>query len=274
MSQSRRRAIISAVILSALFPAQQAGAQLPRRFFPERSLFPQLLAAPHEAVTAGRLIIPFETPSRFGTILEGEAAFGASLPLYLIAGTSRADAVVIGVAGGVFGRFNLETRERDLITSDWIFSLPILVHRGSHWLRVRYFHTSAHFGDEYLERFNVERRPYARDLADLTMYFRPLMGLGLYGVGRWAFRVDPPEHKRWVVGGGVELERQSGSIARPYAAADFRFDQNVAWDPQINLQAGVRLDHTRGAGNDHRLLRCPHEPRRSLPSYRGVRSRS
>ena len=236
-----RSLAIAAVAWGCLAVSPERAAAQASRLFPDRSLMPRLLAAPNEAITAAKLVVAPTTPSLFGTILEGEATFGAVLPLYRIAGTDSHDAVVLGVEGGVVGRFNLETRERDLITSDWIFGLPLVLHRGPHWVRARYFHTSAHFGDEYLERFELERVPSAFDALEVTGYVRPLAGFGLYGGGRWSFRVDPPDTRRWAVQGGAEVEAQSGTVARPFAAGDIELDQLYGWTPRINLQAGAHL---------------------------------
>jgi hypothetical protein len=232
---------LAALIVIPALPAPAADAQEFQRFFPGRRYLPRLAAAPREPVTAAKLVVPFETPSRFGTILEGEVDLGASVPLVVLAGSSLDNAVVLGVEGGVFAKFNLETVERDLITSDWMFMLPVVFHRKGHWLQVRYFHTSAHLGDEYAERFNVERIAYARDALETTAYFRPVGTLGLYAGARWSFRVDPPEHKRWAVRGGLEYEDPSVRTFRAYVATDLELDQQYGWDPRLNLQVGARV---------------------------------
>ena len=229
---------VLALLLACWSPAS---AQSVQRFLPNRDLLPRLLAAPREPTTAAKLVLPLTSPSQFGTVLEGDAAFGASLPVYLLAGRSIEDALVIGVEGGVFARFNLQTKQRDLITSDWVFAVPLVLHRGGHWLSVRYFHSSAHLGDEYLERFDVERIPYSRDALEATAYWRPGGALGVYGGARWAFRVDPPEHRRWAVRGGVEIQGAGGGRRQPYVAADLELDQQSRWEPRLNVQAGVRF---------------------------------
>jgi hypothetical protein len=216
-------------------------AQDVQRFFPDRSLLPRLVAAPREPVTAAKLVWAFDTPSRFGSVFEGEADLGASLPLLLLAGTSSEDAVVLGVEGGVFARFNMETVERDLITSDWLFTVPLVIHRGAHWLQARYFHTSAHLGDEYIERFEVERIAYARDALETIAYFSPARGTGFYGGIRWSFRVDPPEHKRWALRAGIEFEPSKAGTFRPYGAGDLEFDQQYGWNRRMNVEVGLRL---------------------------------
>jgi hypothetical protein len=217
------------------------GAQEFQRFFPGREYLPRLVAAPREPVTSVKLVVPVETPSRFGSALEGEADIGVSLPVVVLSGSSPDDAIVLGVEGGVFARFNLETQERDLITSDWVFTLPVVFLRDGHWLQVRYFHTSAHLGDEYAERFSVERIVYARDALEATFYLNPVSPLGVYGGARWGFRVDPPEHKRWAIRTGLEYEDPTVHTIRSYGAVDVELDQQYSWRPRLNLQVGVRV---------------------------------
>lgn len=233
------RALLLAVVMAPT-PEPVNGQDI-RRFFPARALLPRLVAAPREPATAAKLVFPLQSPSRFGEVAEGEADLGISVPVLLLAGTPPGDVIVLGVEGGVFARFNLESKERDLITSDWVFMLPLVVHRNRHWFQVRYFHTSAHLGDEYLERFDVKRIPYARDALEATGYLSAAARLGFYVGTRWSFRVDPPEHKRWVLRAGAEFEESGERSVRAFIAGDTEFDQQYGWDPRVNIQAGVRV---------------------------------
>ena len=45
------------------------------------------------------------------------------------------------------GRFAMDNRKRDLISSDWVFAMPLFVWRGENWFRFRYRHFSSHLGD-------------------------------------------------------------------------------------------------------------------------------
>ncbi len=229
-----------AAAVSGVAPSLAETQQM-QRFFPGRRFLPRLVAAPREPITAAKLVIPSETPSRFGFILEAEADLGASIPVVILQGTSLDNAIVLGVEGGVFARFNLQSKERDLITTDWVFTMPVVFHQGGHWLQLRYFHSSAHLGDEYAERFNVDRIAHSRDALEATTYFNPVSTLGLYGGARWAFRVDPPEHKRWLVRGGAEFEDPRNEAARVYAAGDVELDQQYGWAPRLSVQIGVRV---------------------------------
>jgi hypothetical protein len=141
-------------LMFAATPSELA-AQGARRWFPSRDYLVRLLAAPRAPFTGAKLVFNAHGPSRFGNTGEGEVALGAAVPLYLLSGESLRDGLVVGVQGGVFGRFTLTTITRDLITTDWVFAIPFTWRLGDHWVQLRYHHTSAHLGDEYISRFET-----------------------------------------------------------------------------------------------------------------------
>ncbi len=230
----------AAVAGAALLLAGPVVAQAPSTFFPDQRLMPRLLAGPLEPTTAVRLVFPTRSPTLFGAILEGETAVGTTLAIFRLHGRDERDAILLGVGGGVVARFNMETEERDLISSDWTFVLPLVIRRAGHWLRLRYFHSSAHLGDEYLERFDTTRVPHARDAAEALALLEIVEGVGVYLGGRWAFRVDPPEHARGALRAGIELEDPQGPL-RPYLAADVESDQHQDWIPRFDVRLGLWL---------------------------------
>lgn len=246
-----RRLILAVAAVSWCHPLSVA-AQTPSRVFPGREYLPLLLAGSREPATLARLVVVSQNPNEFGNGVEGDVALGASLPVLRLAGGSPEHALVVGVQGGVFARFDMEVKERDLITTDWVFAVPFVLRRGGHWLRFRYFHMSSHLGDEYAERFNAERYDYTRDWAELLAFLRLGSGVGVYGSGGWAFNVDPNGAKRWRtrVGGEARGPRLSNA-ARLYGAVDVEMEQDNGWEPRMNLQTGVRL--TTVGGRDARI---------------------
>jgi hypothetical protein len=216
-------------------------AQAPRRFLPNPSLIPRPIAGPLEPRTAARLVVSLEAASAFGEVVEGEAAFGTTVGVVRFSGSGPDDLVILGVGGGVIARFNMETRERELIASDWMFTLPLIIRRGGHWVRVQYLHTSAHLGDEYVEFFDVERVAHARDALDGLASFDLDQGLRIYGSVRWALHIDPPDDKRVAMRGGVEYTLPGPASIRPFAAIDIESDANNDWAPRVDARAGVWL---------------------------------
>jgi hypothetical protein len=221
-------------------------AQAPRRFLPSPSLVPRPIAGALEPRTAARLVLSLDAPSAFGEVIEieGEAAFGTTVGVVRLSGSGPEDLVMLGVGGGVIARFNMETRERELIASDWTFTLPLIIRRDGHWVRVQYFHTSAHLGDEYIELFGVERHAHARDALDGLASFDLGRGVRLYGGIRWAMHIDPPEDDRFALRGGVEFTHPNDGALRPFLAADVTSDGNNDWAPQLDVRAGVWISRT------------------------------
>ena len=137
-----------------------------------------------------------------------------------------------------------------MISTDWIFAIPLTWHLGNHWLRFCYHHMSSHIGDEYIVRFDAPVGDYSRDAADFTAFHKVSPGLGVYGGGSWAFNVHPKGSGRLLARAGVQAEssRPSGATV-PYAAADVQWDQNNDWEPRLNMQIGIRLPDY--AARDH-----------------------
>ena len=227
-------------------PSQLAGQEV-RRLFPTRELLPSLVAAPRDPVTKASALLVTDNPDAFGDGVEAEVAVGIMLPVYLLAGASIADGLVVGLEGGAFARFGLQITERELINTDWIFAVPLVWHRGDHWLRLRYYHTSSHLGDEYSRRFEVEGENFSRDAVDALGYLRAVPALGLYGGLGFAYNVHPEDSKRWTVRLGAETAPPNDShTLLPYAAVDALLDQDTGWDPRLTLQAGVWLPRIAG----------------------------
>lgn len=237
--QASSWSLVVATVATVALPATGRAQQHDRRLFPNGASLPQTRAGPLEPRLAARLVLSFRSPTRFGEVIEGETAIGASVPVLRIAGDRHGGMALLGAEAGVVARFNLQTPDRDLISSDWVFTVPVILQRDGHWLRARYYHTSAHLGDEYMQRFEVERVPYSRDALETLGYWRAAAWLGLYAGGRWSFRVDPPEHDRYSVRGGVELEDPSAKPLRLFVAADLELDQHVDWRPRLDARLGV-----------------------------------
>ncbi len=212
------------------------------RILPPRSHIPQLYADPREPTITGQVLFVTDGPSSFEEGAESHVGLGATVPVLRLAGNSSQHAVVIGVQMGVFARFVLRLNDRDLISTDWVFAAPLVWHRGRSWIRMRYLHWSAHLGDEYIERFEVERLDFARDSGELLVYLQVLSWLGVYGGGGYAFNVQLRDGKRFGFQAGAQAD---GPQVLPgvdlYAALDLRMDQDAAWDPRVNAQAGLRL---------------------------------
>lgn len=226
---------------SASQPAGDSGWTAPAWLFPRRNLFPDLLAAPREPVSKGALVYADPNPSRYGPGVAGEVAVSATLPVARLAGSTDANALVIGMEAAAFARFCFQVVERELVNTDWVFTVPLVWHLGPHWLRLRYYHTSSHIGDEYGRRFDERGVNFSRDAVDFTAYFRPLPVLGAYGGLFYSVITNPEARNLWRAHAGLELEPGHRRTWTPYAAADLELDESVEWQPRLSAQAGIWL---------------------------------
>ena len=232
-----KAAAVAVPILSPTLHGQQL-----RSFLPQAPLAPTIRADPREPAMGGKLMWVADGATLFGTGLEGEAILGASVPLVLLSGETTDRAVVLALQGGVFGRFAMDNRKRDLISSDWVFAMPLFVWRGENWFRFRYRHFSSHLGDEYIKRFATERANFTRDAIGFMAYRHVTPSLVFYGGGDVAFNVDPNDAKRLALQGGVEFtQTTSTGVAQPYWGIDVLVDQDSSWKPRVNVQAGAKL---------------------------------
>ena len=248
-SRVRERCCASAVIALILIACVQSpiAGQGTSRLFPRRAHLPRLLAAPREPVIGAKFVWNNDSPNEYGTGFDGEVAFGVSLPVYLLAGNDSNSGLTVGVDAGVFGRFTLENNARELITTDWVFALPLTLRRGGNWYQLRYHHISGHLGDEYSARFDAEAENYGRDAFELTVFRQATAELSFYGGVNWSYNVHPDAAQRFITRVGAQVEdRNSQAALKPYGAVDVRWEQDNDWEPRINLQAGLRLPELDG----------------------------
>ena len=229
------------LLVAGPFPLDAQGE---RRLFPDRSLLPSPYAGPRDPQSKADVLAVTQSPTRLEDGVEVEVAIGAGIPVLLLAGSGERGAVVAGLEAAVFARFGLQRIERVMVGTDWIFAVPLVVHRGDHWFRVRYFHTSSHLGDEYSREVDTTAVSvnYARDALDGMAYLRVLPFAALYTNLRWAYLVHPKGSKGFAVRVGTELGMRDGpGLFRPYGSVDVEMDQDVDWRPRVTAQAGVWL---------------------------------
>ncbi len=232
----------AAVLVAFLCHAPPTAAQQGAGFLPGGKLVPVIRADPREPTTGAKLVGVLEAANQFGMGIQGEAIVGHSLPLWLLSGESTERATVLGIQGSVFGRFLMETVERDLIATDWTFAIPLIIWRGGSWYRFRYRHISSHLGDEYIERFDEERSDFSRDALEVTAYRRLPAGFAAYAGGDFAVNVEPVGSKRFRLLGGVEFAaRSTDGPTQFFGGVNVDLNQDDSWSPRVNIQQGVRL---------------------------------
>jgi hypothetical protein len=210
-------------------------------FFPQSPSFHRFLAGPRDPVSSANVLGVLHNPNQHGDGVEVEVSLGHALPVLLLNGGGE-NPVLVGIEAGAFARFGLQVLERELINTDWIFTVPALWPREWGWVRFRYYHASSHMGDEYARRFEDSGVNFSRDAADLFALYRATPLLEVYGGIRFGYNVHPEESGRWVLRGGVEVEApEAGQSLLPYVAADLEWDEDTAPDARLDVRAGFWL---------------------------------
>jgi hypothetical protein len=209
-------------------------------WFPERALLPTLIAGARDPATQSQLVQADPNPTDYGPGVAGEVAISSAATVARIAGDT-ADALVVGIEAAAFARFSLQVVTRELVHTDWVFAVPLVRHRGPHWWRLRYYHTSSHMGDEAQRRFGPSSINFSRDGADITGYLSPVSGVGLYGLVFLSVNSHPEERRLWEWRAGAEIDTHEGATWQPFAAADLHVEQGTDWDPRLTLRAGLWL---------------------------------
>jgi hypothetical protein len=137
-------------------------AQVESRWFPRVEPFQPLIATPREVQVRASFVyadrsIDDSDPLYAGGNLEAEVAVGHRLEIYRFDdGSSPGRAATIGIEMGIFSRFFMEAREKDLINSDFRIGFPFSVRSGPWESRITLRHVSSHLGDDYFTRFPDE----------------------------------------------------------------------------------------------------------------------
>jgi hypothetical protein len=224
----------------------EAPPSTPGWLLPDRALFPDLLADPRDPVTKGQLAYADPDPTLYGPGLSGDVAIAGLLPLLRLWSREQR-ALLLGVEGAAFASFSLEVVTRELVNTDWVFAVPLVYRHGDHWVRLRYYHTSSHLGDEYQRRFGPSSMNFSRDGVDLVLYLRPgaptlsRIGLGVYGGGLFSPNSHPEDGTVWRARLGAEADPGRGRPWTPFAAADFEREDGNPHGWRTTAQVGLWL---------------------------------
>lgn len=240
-------AALAALLAAGAVPAPPASAQeapgapgarrASPEWFPGATAFDPLLAAPREVDLRGSLVFADrDAPPGAGfegTNLEAEVALGHRIGVLRF--QREADGrpeLTLGFEVGVFTRFALEERSRDLVEADFRVGAPLALRRGSWEGRLTLVHVSSHLGDDFVRRFGdmVPGRQFTRDGFELLVARRLPEDVRAYVGGEWHFHANPGV-ERAAARAGVEWDPSppeasgggSGGVrAWPFAAVAVR----------------------------------------------------
>ena len=253
-------AILVAALAASFVNPVALSSQGTSRWLPGLRPFAPLLAAPRETRFRGSLVLS-DRPDALdypGRNIEAEVVIGHSLAILRMDGGAVEDrAVTLGYEFGIFSRFYMENRRKDLINVDYRVGLPLAIRHDEWQVRITVRHMSSHVGDDYLTRFpesviqkDDELHQRTRDGVE-GLLARTFGGSGrIYAGGDFNFHINP-RLSRAVLRTGLEWDpRGAGADDRvwPFIAANFEY-------PSFTGRSATTLVAEMGAMVNRRLLR-------------------
>lgn len=156
------------------------------QWFPDRFVIAALIAAPREVRFEGGLYsAERDLESEYeGSSLESEVAVGYRIPVVrLLDGGADGVALDLGFEAGVWSRFYMENRTRDLIATDYRVGAPLSLRYRAIEGRLTFHHMSSHLGDDYVAQFGLWVYQVSREALELVLAVRPVEPVRLYGGG-------------------------------------------------------------------------------------------
>jgi hypothetical protein len=178
------------------------------RLFPAVRSFELPEASPRVYGVVGRLLSTRRGESSFGEEREAEVVIGENLPLLAIKRGQRP--IVLGLGTQVYGRFSLNDSKTALISVDWVAGLNTTALLGNMALTLQVYHESSHLGDEYGDRFQVQRLDWSREA---------VAGWITYAAGQWKLTGGAS----YVLYDGLGLPRAGAAVGLDWGAGRHRF---------------------------------------------------
>lgn len=226
-------------------------------WFPAGTLFCPILADRRETVS---YIGAVDLSAPWVETTVALTAIGDDIPLIRFPIGASGDGVQIAIAAAVVGLFDLDVSSFDFLNADFLVGLPVSFRRGPWAGRLRFYHWSAHVGDEFLLR---EPRPVERQeisLEALEMVLSRRVGpVRVLGGGEWWLTRVPDELPAGVAILGVEGRSPGKLRLGDRLALEARAGLHLRWSdvepgPSASLRAGVEFGRgTPGWGPERRV---------------------
>jgi len=223
-------------------------ARAERVFLPRGNLFTPLLADPKE---------PRLSAYRVNTTYAPRKTIGASVSAGGEIGILRDENQLsnpqwqLGLSGGVFGEFDLNSPLTDLVSVDYSVGFPITFRQGKASIRLRPYHQSSHMGDKYLAQNLFQRIDLSYDSLETLLSIEEKT-VRIYLGDEYIFARNPAHLKQQLIHGGIEARSPQPYHAGPWgsvwvvAAMDVKSWEEVKWSPAWSLKGGIEIiSHTR-----------------------------
>jgi hypothetical protein len=145
----------------------------------------------------------------------------------------------LDIEGAAFPRLTLDS-QRDMISSDFRFGVPLTYRRGRWECKLAFYHLSSHLADEYIATHpNYERINYSRDVLTVAAGYFPTEDIRLYAEAGWAWYADEGSDP-WEFQFGIDYSPlyPNGIHGRPFIAINTRLREEVDFGGNMTLQAG------------------------------------
>lgn len=212
---------------------------------PEQPMFTPLIADPRQprfSVSYQRYRVSTRTFNASSAAF-GEY-FGLAAGFLGDSGSSQ-----IGIQGGVFALFDLDSSSKDLINADYWIGLPIAYRRGAWSYLLKIYHQSSHLGDEFiLNNPDVTRINLSyEDIALLVSH--EWEKLRLYGGGGYLIHSEPDLEREHLQAGVEFISPQAVSGLDWIAAVDIQATAELDWERSYSYKTGFEFRN----GNHRRL---------------------
>ena len=223
------------------------------RFFPNPDVFPEFLAGTFQPVTGfvGQLYssIDIETAGNQRPLL----ALGGSFGFIGSGPAHRGTPWRLNVDGGIRAQFDRKNSQ-DNLGWDGNYGASFRFAASDRWaFKAGVLHTSAHLGDEFIQKTGRERIGYTREEAVLAAAWTSSAGVTAYLEGGYAYRQGPNEvQEPGRAQAGVQLSQPHSPFGKRigwFAAADFLTFEERNFDVTTSIVAGITV------GSDARTYR-------------------
>lgn len=216
-----------------------------RTFLPRGDIFKPLIAdiKEHQFYAS---IQQFNTELIIGDFTAATVGFGENFGV--VRWQKYNNSWQIGIVGGLFAQFNIDTDSTDLINADYTLGAVLSRQFNNLEYRVRLIHQSTHLGDEYLLRNQAQQ--YSR----VNFSMEALDGTACYnsrpwrfcGGGQYILNVWPDDYDRFATQLDAEYRSFTGPtllglFGRYVAGLDVKLNQEQEWNPNISVKAGLEF---------------------------------
>jgi len=234
------------VLLLSAYPLTAQKAKHETRYFPSKSYWQPMMLDPITAQTNGSLNAYWEDGKQ-KDIVWAIFAFGFQRPL--IAWKYESGKVLeLGMEVASFTQFEFKwvngVSQRNILNTDFKVGMPLVYHTKKWNYRLRIFHVSSHWGDDYMIRNHIYHYiPNAVNYEQMDITASYTKGFYRFygGVG---FVIRPETiRKRWDFEAGFFITKELG-IRKNLAligGMDIKAYQQNNFNPGFNSAVGIRL---------------------------------